>query len=71
MGSMSWRGLICSVASGLKVGDYVRLRTGGPDMVVVSIVITPTGAELFACALVEASHTEPIMVLPRRLRLMN
>ncbi|WP_425292919.1 DUF2158 domain-containing protein [Kaistia soli] len=50
------------MAEQLKVGDIVRLRAGGPRMVVVSVVTTPSGADLVGCRLLDVPQVSSISV---------
>lgn len=46
----------------VKVGDIVSLRTGGPEMVVTSVIRTPNDTVLIGCAPLETGADEPIEV---------
>ena len=55
----------------LKVGDIVSLRTGGPEMIVTSVVRTPNDTVLIGCAPLQAPAEKPIIVPMERLISVN
>lgn len=54
-----------------KVGDLVRMVTGGPLMVVKTVVTTPSGTVMVGCALAEQPRVPTIDVPSERLILVN
>ncbi|HWJ74668.1 MAG TPA: hypothetical protein VNX29_16015 [Kaistia sp.] len=54
-----------------KVGDLVRMVTGGPLMVVKTVVTTPSGTVMVGCTLAEEPKVLPIDVPRERLVLVN
>ncbi|SHE99381.1 Uncharacterized small protein [Kaistia soli DSM 19436] len=55
----------------LKVGDIVSLKTGGPEMIVTSVVRTPNDTVLIGCAPLRAPTEKPIEVSMDRLISIN
>jgi len=59
------------MADELKVGDIVSLRTGGPEMIVTSVVRTSNDTLMIGCAPLQTPTARPIEVPRDRLISLN